>query len=242
MPLTRTKGTLHDYLLARPYPGRGIVLSRPRLNLLSVSTFISGRSPESRARHVARVGSGWHVRPTNADGEDDPLRHYSTIEATGHMLVAGNGRHVTTIAEAERGPVPSTEPFFEMDYEPDPPINTPRIAMALTTEPRSEWAIFGIAARGSDGDTRHTVEKVGSLDEGLALVVHTYDGDPETPKADGYSALVEIDRDSGDAPTDAIWESLDQRFRVAVATAAVSSGEDWAHADWYARQTSESSS
>jgi hypothetical protein len=226
------ESSLQGYLGSRPYPGRGIVLARQKSDVLAVSTFISGRSAESQARKVVRVGNDCHVQPTTNSAED-PLRHYATIAATPEVLFAGNGRHVTTLAKAGLDSELSPEPFLELEYEPDAPIYTPRIVIAANPAPMPDLAIVVIASRGADGRTGHLVKRIVDLDPGQALVVHTYDGNVETPKATGYGATVRLDDQS---LTDTIWNALDGRFRVAVATIATMAGAPWAHASWSIRQ------
>ncbi|WP_307530858.1 IMP cyclohydrolase [Streptomyces umbrinus] len=70
------------------------------------------------------------VAPTGP-AERDALRHYPAAREGTDWLVLGNGEQVATIAERLTGGALPVAALDQLDYEPDPPIFTPRISVSL---------------------------------------------------------------------------------------------------------------
>ena len=95
---------------------------------------------------------------SSAPGVDhDGLRHYVCGSEVGGIgqIVIGNGEHVPQIARSiENGPrLLDAVGLFE--HEPDPPINTPRIAAVL--DEHDAWLV---AIRREAGRTERRLEPV----------------------------------------------------------------------------------
>ena len=145
---------LNEALTDNHYPGRGVLWCRTGDGTALGAYFLTGRSPASQARALHRTaphrtaGGELIVAPSDAR-EHDRLRHYVAACQSGDLLVFGNGEQVSTVADrlsAGQTPVLALD---ELDYEPDPPIFTPRLTViADRREGGQAW--FG-AARHSSG-------------------------------------------------------------------------------------------
>ncbi len=143
--------SITSYLSSRPYPGRGLVLSRSRNGAVTVSIFLTGRSHASQARKLVLVDSALEVVSTDG-ASDDPLWHYSAIVARGSRLVAGNGRQVSDIAASEKGPAAADGEIRRQIYEPDPPIFTPRLTAGEKITTTLEGGAKETVNKASEGD------------------------------------------------------------------------------------------
>jgi IMP cyclohydrolase len=177
------------------------------------------------------------VEPTAAVA-DDPLRHYSALVVKGNRLVAGNGRHVSELFATEHGPEAVRNDLLRLEHEPDAPIYTPRIAIITDTGEGSVLATIGLAARKPTGGTTHCIRAVSGLNPGEAWIAHTYAGDAAMPDPSGFVAKVEFAA-SAEQTNARIWDTLDARYRVAVATVAIHSSEQWAMGEWDVAQRSD---
>ena len=142
---------LYRVLAGNRYPGRGVLWVRTRDGALRGGYFLTGRSAASRAR-VLRRGDGELIVAPTGESAHDPLRHYVAAREHGGWLVFGNGEQVTVVADRLAEGRTPTEALAGLEYEPDPPIFTPRITVAADLAPeRGAW--FGAARRSRGGRT-----------------------------------------------------------------------------------------
>jgi IMP cyclohydrolase len=226
--------TITAYLAGRPYPGRGLMLSRSH-DAITVSVFLTGRSHASQARRLVQGSGTLEVVPTDG-AADDPLRHYFAIVTQGERLVAGNGRQVSDIAASECGPATAEEEFRRLTFEPDPPIFTPRLS-AVVDLSGSPLALLGIAGHGTSGETTHQLRQVHELAPGDAWLLHTYDGNVDSPGSRGF--IVQLHGDAtGSAGASDIWSALSPEYRVAVGSVTAPLGKSWGDGKWYTQHRS----
>lgn len=209
---------LRKVLQANRYPGRSVVWARTLDGVMCGGYLLTGRSEASRTRALHLVGHELVVGPTSQT-PNDPLRHYVAATQRDSWLVFGNGEQVATVADRLQEGLPAMVALDGLDYEPDPPIFTPRITViANLTSPADAW--FG-AARRSLSDrtsTNRLTLSVRDLAPGEAVLMTTYVSDGQrlitgepflealTKAADQHEFL------------DELWEALDPQFRVAAAT------------------------
>lgn len=201
------------------YPGRGIVVHRDDDDELHWVYFLTGRSPSSQARRFVRRPGALAVAPTDADAEFDELRHYlctTGVDGT-DQIVVGNGDHVASIAQvlAEGGDLATAA--AELVPEPDPPINTPRIAAVLA--PSSARLVI---VRDVGGQPDRVVQPV-ALDPGEAVLLCTYTGDVAEPVAAAPVSRFVAPRETELAAL--IWDGLHPSLRVILAAGTARSAE-----------------
>ncbi|WP_090774243.1 IMP cyclohydrolase [Nonomuraea maritima] len=209
---------LHEILQANRYPGRSVVWARTLDGVMCGGYLLTGRSPVSQARVFRLVDQELIVVPTGP-AANDPLRHYIAATARGDWLAFGNGKQVATVADRlQEGQSPAAA-LNGLEYEPDPPIFTPRITVIVNVNsPADAW--FGAARRSlSDRTSTNLLTlSVRDLAPGDAVLMTTYVSDGQqlvtgepflealTKATDKHNLL------------DELWQALDPRFRVAAAT------------------------
>lgn len=178
--------------------------------------FLTGRSAASRERELAILPNGdVSVRTTDPAIADDALRHYVAVAQRGEVIVVGNGSQVEPLADAAAGGEDTLAAFGRHDYEPDPPIFTPRIW--VLTRPGSDSVSFGWAARaehGSDGTWTGALT-VGRLGAGEGVLLSTYDGSAEQVSTSRGPAGFTTTATELDELVDTLWDSLAPELRVA---------------------------
>lgn len=174
--------------------------------------FLTGRSEASKRRSLHFEAGRLSVVPTDGDA-DDRLRHYDCAvpvpgampESVARGLVIGNGDHVELIAERLGAGVSVEAALAGIDPEPDPPINTPRIAVVV----QGQATIF-LSVLLDDSVVRRHVTPV-LPDPSRAYAVCTYSGDPARPTGDSPRFTIEH---PGDDLPEQVWEALDPDRRV----------------------------
>lgn len=193
-----------------PYPGRGVIALRDADGELWWIYFLTGRSEASRDRALVVTEDRIMVVPTDERSRPDPLRHYSCVRRADATIVVGNGDHVDAITAALLDGRGLEQVLPGIDPEPDPPINTPRIAAALGTE-----QLEVLAVRDVEGTTVRSLETV-TLEPGAGIALHTYGGgaDPVTVDARPHPFSVDGRIEQW---ADAVWDALRPELRVALA-------------------------
>lgn len=156
------------------YPGRGLVVARTPVDGLCVVYFMTGRSPASRDRALIVEGESVYARSRSVSAHD-PLRHYRAVAAGPEWCVVGNGDQVDTVASRLESSLPPAEAVQGIEYEPDPPLRTPRITLVASS--RAGTPVYVSAARASVLDpesTRLSCLTVNDLPEGVGVLTTTY--------------------------------------------------------------------
>jgi len=201
------------------YPGRGIAVHRTDDGELRWVYFLTGRSPSSQARRFVRRPGALAVAPTDAGAEFDELRHYlcaTGVDGTAQVVV-GNGDHVATIAELLARGVSLGEAIEELAPEPDPPINTPRIAAVLDGD-----AAELVIVRDVEGQPERLVHPV-QVGRNEGIVLRTYDGDVAVPI--GSAPLLPFTAPRTASVPELLWGALDPQLRVVLAAGRARSAE-----------------
>ena len=214
-------------LTAMDYPGRVIILGRSRDGKTVVIYAITGRSPSSQARKLEWSEDGVWVRPTDEEtlkkGHVDLLVYPAMLFFPGGVAVS-NGKQTVDVRRAlEHGSNPLSvlsASLIAWEYEPDPPIFTPRISGCVLPGPK---AALNIIKRGTNGAAvRDSFEL--TLLPGKGKMISTYDGMNKDPLRSfaGDPLNVNIDGTDSAHTAEAIYESLKPSgagpdFRVAVA-------------------------
>jgi IMP cyclohydrolase len=190
-----------EFLTAMEYPGRLIVLGLTRTGRPAVLYAVTGRSPSSQARRLVREGSGIWTKPTDEavlkTGNPELLVYPAVFVRPGGIAVS-NGRQT----EAIRGPAASGESAGEFlaralagwEFEPDPPIFTPRISGCWLA---GAGAALHIVRRAEDGSARRVVFEL-PLEPGTGRLIATYAGPNRSPLPawEGPPAEVELRADA----------------------------------------------
>lgn len=218
--------TLASVLADRPYPGRGVLLARADDGALGVVYFLTGRSEGSRRRALAvRAGGDVAVEDTSA-GPHDALRHYVAVARRGTWLVVGNGDQVVPLAESLSSGESVAQAWGAHTFEPDPPICTTRIWVALDAASPAD-GVVGAAKRSGRGDdsTDHLAWTAGHVAPGTGVLMTTYDGSTSEVRSTAAPVDVAAPAASLEALLDQVWDGLDPALRVAALAVGAASPE-----------------
>lgn len=154
------------------------------------------------------------VRATG-DGAHDALRHYTAGTVSDRWTVIGNGAQVADVTTRLAGGAVPAVALDDLEYEPDPPIYTPRITAIVDRAGGRIW--LGTARRGGArrAGTDVVVVAVSPIEAGQAVMLSTYESDGiEITSAPAY---VDVDTTAVDAVglLDDVWEALDPAYRIA---------------------------
>jgi IMP cyclohydrolase len=208
---------VHEVLAGNRYPGRGVLWARTLSGATCGAYFLTGRSPASRSRVLRQVGGQLIVSPAG-DREHDPLRHYAAACERGGWLVFGNGEQVAVVSDRLQGSLSPSEAMGGLEYEPDPPIFTPRITVAADLRSgREAW--FGAARRSRGARTSADVLTlaVRELAPGDAVLMTTYRSDGQRVATGEPFVEARTGADDKGELLDEIWGALAPEFRVAAA-------------------------
>ena len=221
----QTPYTIHNisqYLQQRLYPGRGIVTGLSPDGKFAVSAyFIMARSENSRNRVFEPTAGGLRTRAFDESKLTDPsLVIYNAMESMGRALIVTNGDQTDTIVEE----IHTGEGGFESalktrEFEPDPPIFTPRIS-SITKFYKSDplkYKLSILKATDSDGTTcsRHFFNYTAL--QGVGHFIHTYSHDDGTRvyPFEGEPLMIAT-TDSIDEFANSIWDSLNEDNKVSL--------------------------
>jgi len=172
-----------------PYPGRQLFLGLTVNNSPCFAYLVTGRSPASRERMAVRIENGIRIGPIS-NVRYDPLRHYNAVkyDQGSGILVVTNGIQTEAIFETYKL-IYNTGNFPEEIYlkiilqgagaEPDPPLNTPRIAGVITRTKEGQPIFFiGIKPYNMEAKTWRISVSAGKLSG-----ISTYQGNIDNPAA-----------------------------------------------------------
>ncbi|MFB8211138.1 IMP cyclohydrolase [Streptomyces sp. NPDC056010] len=209
---------LTNILTGNRYPGRGVLWCRTGDGDTLGAYFLTGRSPASQARTLHSAADGTLIVAPSEPGAHDHLRHYVAARRSGRWLVYGNGEQVAAVAgRLDSGEVPALA-LDGLDYEPDPPIFTPRLTAVADGGPGGR-AWFG-AARHSDGEraaTDRLTLEVGGLEPGEGVLMTTYRSDSDGIRTGDPFAEVRVAAGDRDGLLEELWTALPPELRIAAA-------------------------
>jgi IMP cyclohydrolase len=210
--------SVEKVLLSRGYPGRGCIVGRTLDGTLALVYFLTGRSVASRARTLTGgAREDILVRDTRLDAEHDDLRHYAAYVRRGSWTVLGNGDQVEPLAQDLSTGDPVDVASRTFDYEPDPPIFTPRIWMACDHTRRIDTVFTGSARRrgATDDATEYSSWNVDVRENGAGAILTTYAGTSQDVVTSGLLEAIEITALDAKTLLNSVWNSLNPELRVA---------------------------
>jgi hypothetical protein len=201
----------------RLYPGRGLVLGRDVDGVAFGLYWLTGRSPASQQRRIQLRESEIVVQDLS-DGPRDELRHYTAAVRSPQAVLLGNGTHVVDLWKEVEGGASFDKAHQGIEFEPDPPIYTPRITAMATLAPAGAHCFVtagAISDPGWPGMTEHRTLHIEAPAVGQGQLVTTYSGDLAGPNPDGNSVVVRVESGWESLASD-VWEVLDPELKVGV--------------------------
>ncbi|WP_329252979.1 IMP cyclohydrolase [Streptomyces sp. NBC_01478] len=213
--------SLTDALTTNPYPGRGVLWCRTGDGSTLGAYFLTGRSPASQARTLHRTPAGELIVAPSDTRHHDHLRHYVAARQSQDWLVFGNGEQVSAVADRLASGQPPALALDGLDYEPDPPIFTPRLTViADNRETGRAW--FGAARRSSGKRTatdRLTLH-IGDPAPGEGVLMTTYRSDGQQIATGAPFTEVHTGAHTPGDLMEELWSALPAQLRIAAAVFA----------------------
>jgi IMP cyclohydrolase len=213
------------------YPGRGIIIGKNSDSKHAViAYFIMGRSENSRNRVFTKTPDGIKTEAFDPSKMQDPsLVIYSPVRVSGNKHIVTNGDQTDTIYEYLDKQSSFEEALRTREFEPDPPIYTPRISGIL----RLCGGNFNYALsilKSADGDPnqcRRFTYTYKPAKAGTGHFIHTYAADGNPPQSFfGEPKEIEISG-SIDEFSQLLWDNLnaDNKISLFVRYIDIQSGE-----------------
>ena len=210
-----------DRIETSNYPGRGIVIGATADGSHLVQVYwIMGRSEGSRNRIFLQEDDAvktWVFDESKVDNLD--LISYYPVKTLGSRHIVTNGDQTNTIEEhLEKGDTFESA-LNTRTWEPDPPINTPRISGLVDTATGAGYSyklgILKTVQGSADHTSRHYCTYETPL-PGYGHCITTYldDGDP-VPSFEGEPYPVAL-ADTAEATAKRFWDLLDEDNKVSL--------------------------
>ena len=212
---------LIEVLAGNRYPGRGVLWCRTMDGSALGGYFLTGRSPASQARGLHRTPAGELVVAPSDVREHDHLRHYVAARRAGDWVVYGNGEQVATVADRLVAGQPPQLALDGLDYEPDPPLFTPRLTVVADNR-EADCAWFGAARHSAGGRVaadRLTL-RVGRLAPGEGVLMTTYRSDGHEVSTGAPFTEVGTAAEGRAELLAELWSALPSELRIAAAVFA----------------------
>ena len=205
---------IFDYLRARPYPGRGILLGAAPDGAPACAYFIMGRSENSRNRVFERTPDGIRTRAFDEAKMTDPsLIIYHPVRRTERGLIVTNGDQTDTIRDGH-GFVAALR---TRTFEPDAPNWTPRISGLLVGDGSYKLSILRAADPEGQRCIRCFYEYEPAPGEGRFISTYEGFGSP-LPSFSGEPVAVEVPELGAVELARRIWGALNEANRVSLYT------------------------
>jgi len=213
------KNSIDEMLRANAYPGRGIILGLSGDGSRCVLMyFIMGRSVNSRNRVFEKTNDGIRTKAHDPAKMADPsLVIYNPVRSFDGRTIVTNGDQTDTIYESLTSGRDFRSALLTREFEPDPPIFTPRISGLV--EPDGNYSLSILKTAGGDPAycCRYFFEYSAPV-PGSGRFISTYksDGNPP-PSFDGEPIPVGIDVDNGlEHFAQLVWNALNEENKVSL--------------------------
>ena len=210
---------MFDYLAAKEYPGRGIILGKSEDNRAVFAYFIMGRSTNSRNRVFEVSNDDIMTKAFDESRLSDPsLIIYSPVRVLGKKIIVTNGDQTDTIYEYLKNKKTFEDALYTRTFEPDAPNFTPRISGLIDIESGLKLKLSIL--KSDEGDESQSLRFFYNYDNpkpGEGFLIHTYKENSDPLKSfEGEPVKVSL-KESIDEFSDSLWNSLNDDNKIALA-------------------------
>ena len=210
---------MFDYLAAKEYPGRGIILGKSEDNMAVFAYFIMGRSTNSRNRVFEVSNDDIRTKAFDESLLSDPsLIIYSPVRVLGKKIIVTNGDQTDTIYEYLKDKKTFEDALYTRTFEPDAPNFTPRISGLIDIESGLKLKLSIL--KSDEGDESQALRFFYNYDNpkpGEGFLIHTYKENSDPLKSfEGEPVKVSL-KGSIDEFSDSLWNSLNDDNKIALA-------------------------
>ena len=210
---------MFDYLAAKEYPGRGIILGKSEDNRAVFAYFIMGRSTNSRNRVFEISDDDIRTKAFDESLLSDPsLIIYSPVRVLGKKIIVTNGDQTDTIYEYLKDKKTFEDALYTRTFEPDAPNFTPRISGLIDIESGLKLKLSIL--KSDEGDESQSLRFFYNYDNpkpGEGFLIHTYKENSDSLKSfEGEPIKVSL-KGSIDEFCDSLWNSLNTDNKISLA-------------------------
>lgn len=210
---------MFDYLAAKEYPGRGIILGKSEDNRAVFAYFIMGRSTNSRNRVFEVSNDDIKTKAFDESLLSDPsLIIYSPVRVLGKKIIVTNGDQTDTIYEYLKDKKTFEDALYTRTFEPDAPNFTPRISGLIDIESGLKLKLSIL--KSDEGDESQSLRFFYNYDNpksGEGFLIHTYKENSDPLKSfEGEPVKVSL-KGSIDEFCNSLWNSLNTDNKIALA-------------------------
>lgn len=210
---------MFDYLAAKEYPGRGIILGKSENNRAVFAYFIMGRSTNSRNRVFEVSNDDIMTKAFDESLLSDPsLIIYSPVRVLGKKIIVTNGDQTDTIYEYLKDKKTFEDALYTRTFEPDAPNFTPRISGLIDIESGLKLKLSIL--KSDEGDESQSLRFFYNYDNpkpGEGFLIHTYKENSDPLKSfEGEPIKVNL-KGSIDEFANSLWNSLNTDNKISLA-------------------------
>lgn len=210
---------MFDYLAAKEYPGRGIILGKSEDNRAVFAYFIMGRSTNSRNRVFEISDDDIRTKAFDESLLSDPsLIIYSPVRVLGKKIIVTNGDQTDTIYEYLKDKKTFEDALYTRTFEPDAPNFTPRISGLIDIESGLKLKLSIL--KSDEGDESQSLRFFYNYDNpkpGEGFLIHTYKENSDPLKSfEGEPIKVSL-KGSIDEFCNSLWNSLNTDNKISLA-------------------------
>ena len=210
---------MFDYLAAKEYPGRGIILGKSEDNRAVFAYFIMGRSTNSRNRVFEVSNDDIMTKAFDESLLSDPsLIIYSPVRVLGKKIIVTNGDQTDTIYEYLKDKKTFEDALYTRTFEPDAPNFTPRISGLIDIESGLKLKLSIL--KSDEGDDSQAIRFFYNYDNpksGEGFLIHTYKENSDPLKSfEGEPIKVSL-KGSIDEFANSLWNSLNTDNKISLA-------------------------
>lgn len=210
---------MFDYLAAKEYPGRGIILGKSEDNRAVFAYFIMGRSTNSRNRVFEISDDDIRTKAFDESLLSDPsLIIYSPVRVLGKKIIVTNGDQTDTIYEYLKDKKTFEDALYTRTFEPDAPNFTPRISGLIDIESGLKLKLSIL--KSDEGDESQSLRFFYNYDNpkpGEGFLIHTYKENSDPLKSfEGEPRKVNL-TGSIDEFANSLWNSLNTDNKISLA-------------------------
>ena len=210
---------MFDYLAAKEYPGRGIILGKSEDNRAVFAYFIMGRSTNSRNRVFETSDDDIKTKAFDESLLSDPsLIIYSPVRVLGKKIIVTNGDQTDTIYEYLKEKKSFEDALYTRTFEPDAPNFTPRISGLIDIESGLKLKLSILKSdEGDDSQALRFFYNYDNPKSGEGFLIHTYKENSDPLKSfEGEPVKVSL-KGSIDEFCNSLWNSLNTDNKISLA-------------------------
>mgnify|MGYP000910105783 FL=1 len=210
---------MFDYLAAKEYPGRGIILGKSEDNRAVFAYFIMGRSTNSRNRVFEVSNDDIRTKAFDESLLSDPsLIIYSPVRVLGKKIIVTNGDQTDTIYEYLKDKKTFEDALYTRTFEPDVPNFTPRISGLIDIESGLKLKLSILKSdEGDDSQALRFFYNYDNPKSGEGFLIHTYKENSDPLKSfEGEPVKVSL-KGSIDEFCNSLWNSLNTDNKISLA-------------------------